>query len=204
MWTQRVVPNKHSLPWVHPARRDKHLVLDSIFFTVSFEQARVDWKIIRVVSEVVDEKLPYDKLPELRARMAEVLFEKVLILLLEIEILALIIVIDMILILGRAQPNKIRQHWAGQLLCSVFEPCQWDVTTALWQTPWCVSQGNNMSISFKLLRILSQLLMLFRFWKTSTRPTPSPEPPPPWPSVSLLSKLRSKLHMLLRRNVKKL
>merc|ERR1712107_236056 len=35
-------------------------------------QARVDWKIIRVVSEVVDEKLPYDKLPELRARMAEV------------------------------------------------------------------------------------------------------------------------------------
>jgi len=37
-----------------------------------FEQARVDWKIIRVVSEVVDEKLPYDKLPELRARMAEV------------------------------------------------------------------------------------------------------------------------------------
>merc|ERR1719145_399014 len=34
--------------------------------------ARVDWKIIRVVSEVVDEKLPYDKLPELRARMAEV------------------------------------------------------------------------------------------------------------------------------------
>merc|ERR1712130_652002 len=31
-----------------------------------------DWKIIRVVSEVVDEKLPYDKLPELRARMAEV------------------------------------------------------------------------------------------------------------------------------------
>ena len=38
----------------------------------SFEQARVDWKIIRVVSEVVDEKLPYDKLPELRARMAEV------------------------------------------------------------------------------------------------------------------------------------
>merc|ERR1712059_159215 len=35
-------------------------------------QARVDWKIIRVVSEVVDEKLPYDKLSELRARMSEV------------------------------------------------------------------------------------------------------------------------------------
>merc|ERR1712058_135 len=35
-------------------------------------EARVDWKIIRVVSEVVDEKLPYDKLSELRARMAEV------------------------------------------------------------------------------------------------------------------------------------
>ena len=34
--------------------------------------ARVDWKIIRVVSEVVDEKLPYDKLSELRARMSEV------------------------------------------------------------------------------------------------------------------------------------
>lgn len=34
--------------------------------------ARVDWKIIRVVSEVLDEKLPYDKLAELRARMAEV------------------------------------------------------------------------------------------------------------------------------------
>merc|ERR1711872_680821 len=34
--------------------------------------AREDWKIIRVVSEVLDEKLPYDKLPELRARMAEV------------------------------------------------------------------------------------------------------------------------------------
>merc|ERR1711915_78764 len=35
-------------------------------------QARVDWKIIRVVSEVLDEKLPYDKLNEVRARMAEV------------------------------------------------------------------------------------------------------------------------------------
>ena len=35
-------------------------------------QARVDWKILRVVSEVLDEKLPYDKLSELRARMAEV------------------------------------------------------------------------------------------------------------------------------------
>ena len=35
-------------------------------------QARVDWKIIRVISEVLDEKLPYDKLNELRARMAEV------------------------------------------------------------------------------------------------------------------------------------
>jgi len=35
-------------------------------------EARVDWKIIRVISEVVDEKLPYDKLSELRARMAEV------------------------------------------------------------------------------------------------------------------------------------
>ena len=41
-------------------------------FTFCILQARVDWKIIRVVSEVVDEKLPYDKLPELRARMAEV------------------------------------------------------------------------------------------------------------------------------------
>ena len=41
-------------------------------FTFFIFQARVDWKIIRVVSEVVDEKLPYDKLPELRARMAEV------------------------------------------------------------------------------------------------------------------------------------
>ena len=59
---------------------------------------------------MVDEKLPYDKLPELRARMAEVLFEIVLILLLKIEILDLIIVIDMILIPGRAQPNKVRQH----------------------------------------------------------------------------------------------
>jgi len=35
-------------------------------------QARVDWKIIRVVSEVIDEKLPYDKLSEVRQRMAEV------------------------------------------------------------------------------------------------------------------------------------
>ena len=35
-------------------------------------QARVDWKIIRVISEVLDEKLPYDKINELRARMAEV------------------------------------------------------------------------------------------------------------------------------------
>jgi len=35
-------------------------------------EARADWKIIRVVSEVIDEKLPYDKLSELRARMAEV------------------------------------------------------------------------------------------------------------------------------------
>jgi len=35
-------------------------------------EARVDWKIIRVVSEVIDEKLPYDNLNELRARMAEV------------------------------------------------------------------------------------------------------------------------------------
>merc|ERR1719472_247957 len=35
-------------------------------------QARVDWKIIRVISEVLDEKLPYDKISELRARMAEV------------------------------------------------------------------------------------------------------------------------------------
>jgi len=35
-------------------------------------EARVDWKIIRVISEVLDEKLPYDKLNELRARMAEV------------------------------------------------------------------------------------------------------------------------------------
>jgi NADH dehydrogenase/NADH:ubiquinone oxidoreductase subunit G len=35
-------------------------------------EAREDWKIIRVVSEVVGEKLPYDKIAELRARMAEV------------------------------------------------------------------------------------------------------------------------------------
>ena len=35
-------------------------------------EAREDWKIIRVVSEVIDEKLPYDKITELRARMAEV------------------------------------------------------------------------------------------------------------------------------------
>ena len=35
-------------------------------------EARVDWKIIRVISEVLDEKLPYDKINELRARMAEV------------------------------------------------------------------------------------------------------------------------------------
>merc|ERR1712183_60145 len=35
-------------------------------------EARVDWKIIRVISEVLDEKLPYDKISELRARMAEV------------------------------------------------------------------------------------------------------------------------------------
>merc|ERR1712183_524296 len=35
-------------------------------------EARVDWKIIRVISEVLDEKLPYDKISELRARMGEV------------------------------------------------------------------------------------------------------------------------------------
>jgi len=35
-------------------------------------EAREDWKIIRVVSEVVGEKLPYDKITELRIRMAEV------------------------------------------------------------------------------------------------------------------------------------
>ena len=35
-------------------------------------EAREDWKIIRVVSEVIGEKLPYDKILELRARMAEV------------------------------------------------------------------------------------------------------------------------------------
>ena len=35
-------------------------------------EAREDWKIIRVVSEVIGEKLPYDKIFELRARMAEV------------------------------------------------------------------------------------------------------------------------------------
>jgi len=34
-------------------------------------EAREDWKIIRVVSEVIDEKLPYDKISELRSRMAE-------------------------------------------------------------------------------------------------------------------------------------
>ena len=53
-----------------------HVRMRKIFkkndFTFCLLQARVDWKIIRVVSEVVDEKLPYDKLPELRARMAEV------------------------------------------------------------------------------------------------------------------------------------
>ena len=47
-------------------------ILEKNDFTFCILQARVDWKIIRVVSEVVDEKLPYDKLPELRARMAEV------------------------------------------------------------------------------------------------------------------------------------
>lgn len=35
-------------------------------------EAREDWKIIRVVSEVLGEKLPYDKIADLRARMAEV------------------------------------------------------------------------------------------------------------------------------------
>jgi len=35
-------------------------------------EAREDWKIIRVISEVVGEKLPYDKIHELRGRMAEV------------------------------------------------------------------------------------------------------------------------------------
>merc|ERR1711970_32064 len=35
-------------------------------------EAREDWKIIRVISEVIDEKLPYDKIHELRGRMAEV------------------------------------------------------------------------------------------------------------------------------------
>jgi len=35
-------------------------------------EAREDWKIIRVISEVIGEKLPYDKITELRARMAEV------------------------------------------------------------------------------------------------------------------------------------
>ena len=37
-------------------------------------EAREDWKIIRVISEVIGEKLPYDKIHELRGRMAEVLF----------------------------------------------------------------------------------------------------------------------------------
>ena len=50
---------------------EKNVRMERIFTFFIF-QARVDWKIIRVVSEVVDEKLPYDKLPELRARMAEV------------------------------------------------------------------------------------------------------------------------------------
>jgi len=35
-------------------------------------EAREDWKIIRVISEVIGEKLPYDKIHELRGRMAEV------------------------------------------------------------------------------------------------------------------------------------
>jgi len=35
-------------------------------------QAREDWKIIRAISEVLGEKLPYDKLSEVRARMSEV------------------------------------------------------------------------------------------------------------------------------------
>merc|ERR1712002_894673 len=35
-------------------------------------EARVDWKIIRAISEVLGEKLPYDKITEVRKRMAEV------------------------------------------------------------------------------------------------------------------------------------
>ena len=50
-------------------------MISKILFMALSSQARVDWKIIRVVSEVVDEKLPYDKLPELRARMAEVAYK---------------------------------------------------------------------------------------------------------------------------------
>jgi len=35
-------------------------------------EAREDWKIIRAISEVLGEKLPYDKISELRTRMAQV------------------------------------------------------------------------------------------------------------------------------------
>ena len=34
--------------------------------------ARADWKIIRAISEVVGETLPYDTLTEVRARLSEV------------------------------------------------------------------------------------------------------------------------------------
>jgi len=34
--------------------------------------ARVDWKIIRAISEVIGETLPYDTLQQLRARLNEV------------------------------------------------------------------------------------------------------------------------------------
>lgn len=35
-------------------------------------EAREDWKIIRALSEVLGEKLPYDKISEVRQRMSEV------------------------------------------------------------------------------------------------------------------------------------
>ena len=65
---------QQTFPALSPPGQARPLKFFMFLCSLSFEQARVDWKIIRVVSEVVDEKLPYDKLPELRARMAEVLF----------------------------------------------------------------------------------------------------------------------------------
>ena len=45
---------------------------------------------------------------------------------------------------GCAQPDKVWEHRARQLLCSIFEPRQRDVTTALRQAPRCLSQGSKI------------------------------------------------------------